>query len=261
MANRTKPFTLDILTPHLKNFTPPQGSFNPDKDWQHSYRVLTLAGRGGEAGTLHLRRRNAKKESFLLDVFYLKFLPKPYRHDTEGLMNCKMNALSTPTAWHFVFSTSYPENKNRPNFPQKRNAEKGEIYIDYFKTDPNSSMARQAANYGKEIRYQDGSGTHSIPKPQAYTINWALFDVVQRLPRKQGQTLSFTLLDHFDQVKPNHTLTYHGEQEIIINNTTLRLHRFDQLGEGIVPWVYWVDQTGRLLFVVSGIEAYILAST
>ena len=260
MAKRTEPFTLDILAPHLKNFTLPQGSFDSNKDWQHTYRVYTLAGRGGHAGILHIRRRNTKKDSFLLDVLCHKFLPKPYRHDTKGLMNCKRDTLSTPTAWHFAFSTSYPQKKNIPNSPQRRNGAKGEIYIDDLLTVPNSSMARQAANYGKEIRYQDGSSTHSIPTPKAYTINWALFDAVQHLPRRKKSAISFALLDHFDQVKPNQTLTYHGTQEVFINNTTLRLHRFDQLGEGIVPWVYWVDASGRLLFVISGLEAYILNS-
>jgi hypothetical protein len=36
----------------------------------------------------------------------------------------------------------------------------------------------------------------------------------------------------------------------------LELHVYNQLGDGILPIVYYVNKSGRLLFVVSGVEAY-----
>jgi len=236
MANRTKPFTLDILAPHLKNFTPPQGAFDPEGKWYHIYRVYTLAGRSGWVGTLDLNRRNTEKKNFLLELRYQKYLPGQHTQITIGQLQCQMDELSTPTAWKFACFT----------------------WDNHKKKIPNTNLGKFAAVKDDAIVFRDGQTYHRIVKPETYNINWALFDVVQRLPRRKRQTLSFALLDHFDQVKPNQTLTYHGTQEVFINNTTLRLHRFDQLGEGIVPWVYWVDASGRLLFVVSGLEAYIL---
>jgi len=38
----------------------------------------------------------------------------------------------------------------------------------------------------------------------------------------------------------------------------VRLHAYSQVGRGIVPWVYWVDEQGRLLFIVAGLEGYVL---
>jgi hypothetical protein len=36
------------------------------------------------------------------------------------------------------------------------------------------------------------------------------------------------------------------------------LHAWRLTGKGIIPTVYWVDASGRLLFVLSGSEVYVL---
>jgi len=236
MANRTEPFTLDSITPHLQGFQCPQAELDPDGTWQHTYQVYTLTGRGGRVGILNLHRRNTEDRKILLEVNYRKFLPGRHTQLVLGSIQCRDETLATPLAWKFSSVVRNPQGKPVPH----------------------TSLETSAVKEGLTIVFKDGQTVRRIHKPNEYTVNWVLFDVVQRLPRKQGRALSFTLLDHFDQVKPNQTLAYHGEQEVRLQDTEVRLHRFDQLGEGVVPWVYWVDASGRLLYVVSGLEAYIL---
>jgi len=66
------------------------------------------------------------------------------------------------------------------------------------------------------------------------------------------------MLDHFDQVKPGQSISYRTTIDVMLGGRAVRLHGFDHLGEGIVPWVYWVDDQGRLLFAVSGLAGYLL---
>jgi hypothetical protein len=37
-----------------------------------------------------------------------------------------------------------------------------------------------------------------------------------------------------------------------------QMQAYEQFGEGILPIVYWVDERGRLLFVLSGLIGYVL---
>ena len=53
---------------------------------------------------------------------------------------------------------------------------------------------------------------------------------------------------------------YRLSADVLLAGQPVRLHAYDHLGEGIVPWIYWVDDRGRLLLAVSGLEAYLLDS-
>ena len=110
-----------------------------------------------------------------------------------------------------------------------------------------------------------------------------LLDAVQRLPRAAFEPKRFTLLDDFDVVKANQTLAYRKTVEVLLGgrrvqkqhweklekgrirktswgregDRPVRLHAYEHLGDAIVPEVYYVDDQGRLLFMVAGIEAYV----
>ncbi len=110
-----------------------------------------------------------------------------------------------------------------------------------------------------EIVYKNKK--RKIKSKNPFALSWLLFDAVQKLPREKFEPINFTLIDHFDQIKPDNQISFHGSNVIDIpKKEKLKLHVYDQLGNGIVPIVYYVDDFGRLLFVVSGIEVYILNS-
>ena len=101
------------------------------------------------------------------------------------------------------------------------------------------------------------------PSTGPCTINWLLLEAVGRLPRAAFPPLGFTLLEDFDRPKPHHTLHYAETVNLALPaqrhaGEALRLHVYHHLGDGNMPWVYWVDDQGGLLFAVSGFEAYVL---
>ncbi len=86
---------------------------------------------------------------------------------------------------------------------------------------------------------------------------WALLEAVQRLPRAAFPALRFQMLTHDGMLLPNHTLSYRGPVEIDTAGGALRLHGYQHLGTGILPWVYYTAESGRLLIAVSGLQAWL----
>ena len=82
---------------------------------------------------------------------------------------------------------------------------------------------------------------------------WSLLDAVQRLPGGTFPTLRFQFLTCDGVLLPDHTLAYRGAIEIAAG----RLHGYEHLGTGILPWIYYTSDSGRLLIAVSGLEAWL----
>lgn len=231
----TEHFTLDTVSGPLKRFRRPAGRFDPNGAWQSEYGVYTLAGQGALAGKLRINHKPISDNSLVLNIAYEKSLPG-HSQQIAAELHCRCDQLSTPLRW--TLTSQIRDRVGNPirntKLKQSAVAEKGYIEID------------------------DGRSKRRIDVESGYTINWALFDAVQRLPRRKFEPLRFTMLDHFDQVKAGQSISYRETIDVMLGGRAVRLHGFDHLGEGIVPWVYWVDDRGRLLFAVSGLEGYLL---
>ena len=70
--------------------------------------------------------------------------------------------------------------------------------------------------------------------------------------------MSFDLLEGLRLSKPRHRLFYRGVYPIKMDGRDIPLHCFVQLGRGILPYEYWLDDRNRLLAAVSMNKAYIL---
>ena len=227
----------------------------------HRYALYTIGQRSHfRVGTATLRREPTA-DGPVLHVDYRKFFPGKHAGVVSARLLCKPDALATPLRWRVASHTLGPDNAALPH----------------------TRIEKSGAVDAEGIAIADGKATRRIATPEAFTTNWALFDVVQRLPRKAFEPLRFTLLDHFDQVKANHVLAFRKSIEVLlggkrvrtqrweplekgrIRKTTwgregdrpVRLHACEHLGDGIVPEVYWVDGQGRLLFMIAGIEAWV----
>ena len=254
-------FPLNIIVPVLDTFEPPQGDFEPEGEWTHRYALYTIGQRSHfRVGSVSLRREAAAGGP-VLHVDYRKLFPRKHVGAVSAQVHCRPDALATPIRWRVASHTLGPDGKPVPH----------------------TRIEKTGTASAKSIAIADGKATRRIPTPTAYTINWALFDVVQRLPREAFEPRTFTLLDDFDEVKADHVLAFRKTSDVLlggrrvqtqrweqlekgrIRKTTwgregdrpVRLHAYDHLGDGIVPEVYWVDDQGRLLFMVAGIEAYV----
>jgi len=231
----TDHFSLHAISPLLNNFTWPTGDFNPNGTWKNSYKiyglVLTWHKSNGETGDLTIQRQRARNNSFNLDINYDRYLfPEnndypPSRQLITAQMHCRQDSLSTPLSRQMQSQVFSPD--------------------------------------GQLVPYTQITKSQNRPEQTspAYTNNWALYDAVQRMPRREFQPLTFTLFDHFDQRKDDQRIMFHKSAVVKIGNRAAALYALVQFGRGILPIVYWLDEQGRLLFVISGVEAYILKTT
>jgi len=232
-------YPLRSLLPALRQFEPPTGYFNPAGPWEQTWSVCTLGGRQPavrRVGRLTLRR-GVESKTARLDVTYRKDLTGGRQEVVGTLEGPAESPLSTPVRWSFRFRLLDAEGQAIPA----------------------TAIARRAAIADGRITLADAAGTRTLDPAGPYTVNWSLFDAVQRLPGADTPARTFTLIDHFDQVKPETTLSFRKAMDVrVAGGRTLRTRAYQQLGCGNVPWVYWTDEAGRLLWVVAGLEGYVL---
>lgn len=254
-------FTLNILAPHLLSFEPPQSAHDPAGDWQLSYRVYSLAavtGIGGRLAMLKVGRKRLGADRFTLELECLKPTHRQFVDKLTARIEARAEPLPVPEKWSWQSQIADAEGKVLPL----------------------SRLERSARLAGNVMEL----GPRKLPVDGPCTVNWLLFEAVGRLPRKAFPLLQFTLLDDFDRPKPGHVLHYARSATVQLGRREVRqthveelekgrihktawaltegrpvpLHAYHHLGEGSVPWIYWIDDQGRLLFAVSGVEAYVL---
>jgi hypothetical protein len=262
IVNPTAVFPLTVLGPALRSFQPPSGEFDPAGSWTHRYGVWTVGQRGcARVGRLDLGRTAREDGTALLMLEYMKDYSGRFQGRTVASIHTRTDALATPLSWGVRYQSHGVDEK----------------------TVPGTAVEAKAEVRDGRLLVRDGAGERNQPLPPAWTVNWALFDAVQRLPRGDLEPLHFTLFDDFDEQKPHQRLAHwrsvtvelggrrvrkHSWRELDkgrIRTTrwakegarAVRLHGYVQTGPGVVPVVYWSDDTGRLLFVAAGIEAYI----
>ncbi|RLD09266.1 MAG: hypothetical protein DRI44_08870 [Chlamydiae bacterium] len=235
------PYPLNILKYYLKDYIPPKKSFDPNGKWENKYKMFSLAsGRAGHAGTLIFKRKLLSKSEAFIELNFDKAGINRNWQKVNAKMKFKTDLLSSPVKWQYEAKMTNP---------------KGGVI-------KNTEIKEYAINDNNEINFVWNDKRKKIITSRNIALNWLLFDAVQRMPRKDFGGTAFTLIDHFDQPKPNNKITFRDEIEInVAKGEILKLFTYKQLGTGILPIVYYVDKYGRLLFVVSGIEAYGLVNS
>jgi len=268
MSHTSRPadnFGLDLLAVHLSDFQPPRGPHDPAGQWQLEYRTYSLAaigGIGGQAGSVRLGRQQQPGGTFRLEVECRKPAGNGRTCRLAAEVEARVAPLPAPLCWSWT----------------------GEILDAAADAPPLSRLTRSAKLEEGVLKL--AGGARQVPLAGPCTINWLLWEAVGRLPREPFPPLAFTLVHDFDRPLPQHTLHYAetvnlllGERQVRQTKTeeleqgritttfwgpaggqVLRLHVYQHLGTGSVPWVYWVDDQGRVLLAVSGFEAYALNS-
>ncbi len=262
-------FTLEFISAQLMGFRIPKEPFEPNGQWQLDYGVYSFTSQtrgpapGGLVGSMTLARKPLQEGEAELTLKYKKTGPGAVQN-VAGKIRCKTDLLATPVQWEYSVEVVDAEGKPYPTSRIAKRAEASEGRVDVV----------------------DDHGTRRLAINGPLAINWALWDAVMRMPRQKAEPIRFTMLDHFDQIKHRQTIAFCKSSVVTLGQSRVQeqsrqklekgrirqarwattggeevtLHGFEQLGEGIVPWVYWTDEQGRLLFVVAGLEVYILNS-
>ena len=229
---RTRPLTLEHLHSlgELNDFTPPAEAFDPNGTWTNTYRLWMVQRYMG--GSLRLKREpTADGVRFSVD---LDVVEQPgYCRRTRAVLECAADVLATPKSW--TLTSQILDLDDQPTTGTHL-SETGTV-----------SGGRVEARFGRRRRTQKASGP--------VTSNWSLLGAVQRLGGAKTQPLRFTMLEEMDLVKPGQRLEFREAKEFELASRKLHLIGYQQIGRGVLPWQYWVDKRGRLLFALSGLRA------
>lgn len=104
---------------------------------------------------------------------------------------------------------------------------------------------------GKTIKKTFGS--------EPLSWKWGLPAVMQNMAESSMEELRFSALDEFDAVHQIQKIRFRRNVKINCGNQQLIDFKvFELTGDGVIPTVYWVDNMNRTVFVISGMEAFVL---
>jgi len=258
----TDHFSLAHFERALDKFSPPTGPFDATGAWRNTYELFMCIGGATRVGSLSIERAILGGGLVGLGVRYEKRAAGGSLVCRADL-TCADDVLCTPLSWELE-----------------------SVVLDAAgKPIEDTRLAESASVKGPMIEVSGSGGARRTPLPLPFTLHWSLFDAVQRLGRQDTAETRFTLVDRLNnQVKPGQTLAFRKETCVDLGGTRVweeervplevgavfrpvetregatptTLWAYEQFGQGILPIVYWVDQQGRLLFVLSGLIGYVL---
>jgi hypothetical protein len=129
-----------------------------------------------------------------------------------------------------------------------------DVYDCYQNERPEAQLVEKAEfKDGVITRKIKGLGTQKIKTAKNLTSNWLLFYALSALDQTHKNNLSFDMLDEMHFVRKKQKLQSIGRYPFIFKNRTLDLSGYQQIGEGIIPTTYWLDDDHRLIFVITGL--------
>lgn len=236
-AKAVKPeeeFSLAIIAAVLADYSVPAATPDPAARWTSVYSQYSVGNpqKVGQCGTVTIAHTPGPV-SRLAVVYEHSWHVK--RKETTGIRFGWSGSLSVPTAWEIESSGNDGVNELAGLAGKK------------------SAVIR-----GNTLVMTTANGAHEYPAPAPATINWLMFDVIPRFGGKRIEPVRFTLIDRGDKVKPGITLSWRKSINVAVGEADLALRAYEMKGAGILPTVFWTDERGLLLFVVSGMEAYCL---
>lgn len=224
----------------LERLHPPQGAFDPAGEWRQTYALYILApARGAKSetpspyGKLVLNRKPAEAGRFQLEVDLAISTRARSGLRTRATITCAADRLATPHEWQLL---SEPVEGGKP-------------------VAGTSVTETGVLRDGAIVR--KGRVSHKVAAPGAVTSNWSLFEAVQRLPFDAPEPLSFDMLEDLDLYKAGQTLRPAGAVNLELGGREVRLHTFRQIGRGILPTHYWLDDEHRLIAAAGSLRAII----
>lgn len=215
--------------------------FDPHGNWMNTYRIWTCHGfreTGNQnVGFVRFRRAAAgTNEQLSLEVHQEVVEADGIVSVIDTNIRCLNNQLATPIRWHlwslFIDSDTQP--------------------LGELKTEENVIIKQDT------MIIETGGKTLKRKVPGRFTSDWGIFEAVQRLKFDKESSLDFNMLEGLSVLKEGQRLSYSGAYTMKIGGKNVSLHRFDQLGDGILPYEYWLDNNHRLVAAISMNKAYIL---
>lgn len=202
----------------LRDFPPSFEDYKPDGNWINTYRIWTCHGyreSGNQnVGYLRIKRLIESNGSLTLKVHQEVLQTDALVNIIEATIECRNNQLTSPIQWKV----------------SSRFIDADGMQISQLSSDDNGTAA-EGLNRS--------------------TSDWSLFEAVQRLKISKETFITFDMLEGLSLLKKDQHLSYRGLHQTNIGGENIPLHCFVQLGNGILPCEYWLNDHHRLLLVTS----------
>lgn len=220
-----------------------QGEFDPNGNWELSWRVWLLKRSKNDInhrGYISIKKECTEDENKFNLHIEQKILQVKHHTDyaTKAFIQCEKDIFSTPDSWNL--SRSFYNHAYGEEINSLSKNESGEIKAGVLKT----------KLLGNE---------NTFCFDEYVTSNWSLIEAIMRCSDKLENS-KFTLLDELDKIKQDQTIKFMGSMKIAFGNSSISVKRYDQIGKGLLPWSYYIDEFGRLVLAISGLLAYVLDS-
>ncbi len=215
-------------------------------EFQSAYKLYNLYGNNAvNAGEFNLKsgvKGKSRQFEFLNWRFAdngIKNRARKFKYFVSGHVKCKSDATFSPEEWKISSRIALTES--------------GPAY-------GGTELLNRGTVKNGEVRLHTSGKT--IKKTYDLAVlswKWGLPAVVQNMAEANLQELQFSLLDEFDAIYKRQILKYKNTIAIDCGDSRLiNFKVFELTGDGIIPTVYWVDIWNRTVFVVSGMEAFVL---
>ena len=215
--------------------------FKPGGNWVNTYRIWMCHGyrESGNynVGFVRIKRAAGKaNDPFTLIVHQEVVEVDGMLNVIEAEIKCLNNRLASPLKWHLA----------------SRFIDSDGEAIDKLGTEEDVTIG------GNVMSVETGGQTLKRRITSRLTNDWCIFEAVQRLTFQKEYSVVFDVLEGLSVLKEGQCLSYRGVYPMRIGDQDVRLHCFHQLGRGILPYEYWLDDNHRLLAAISMHKAYIL---
>ena len=235
--------SLGVIEPYLNEFQPPSGAFDPAGSWTQTYQIvplkLELKAFGGQLKIQRTPRVDGAQLEVEQELRLAKerTQPAPYTQWTKASLQCGTGLWSTPRRFTTEAWTTSPDGQAQAETREKFSAEIS----------------------GTEIRFS-GVRKPAVRVAREWTLDWALFDALQRLPTDKPASWELDIVEDCDLVRPRQRLSCVGPLAAKVAGKDLQLFGFMHFGPAALPIHYWLDARHRLLFAIHYYRAFILTS-
>jgi len=239
------------LTPEMlvkmgmfRGFPPTPTDFDSKGNWIHTYRIWGCHGylRSGnhDVGYLQIERIGQAEsvEDITLKITQELVQTHGVVNEIKAEVKCLHNPTASPVSWQLNSRFMDPHGKT-----------KGELTVEEKVTYKSGDML--------EVKTGGKVFVRKVKSPLA--ADWGLFSLVQELPYRQEESKrEFHLLEGLSLLKEDHRLSFQGVHDVKIGDQEMPLNLFEQIGRGVLPYEYWLDDQHRLLMVVTMSRVYLL---
>jgi len=222
------------------------GQFDPsvcnskkiDKNWTHRYKIVMNYGYTDSkdfthGGDLKIKKQSSDGENvFVVEQTYRD--ETKIKHTNKTKIHCTNEPIAKMKSWHseIAFTSS---------------------------SDPaiNQSFTEDVTVAGDTLNVKIGKKTFTRPTKANITSDWLIFAGVQQLP-KDDAVRTFDMLEACRNLRDNQKIIYKGKTLYDFGGKKIYLHRFEQTGNGILPYQYYLDENNVLVLVITSYRTYIL---